>query len=547
VIEAAGILCPFSAGNDGPGISTLGFPAMLAYNELNAMSVGAVNGNVSGFPIADFSSRGPTTCVDTTGPLNIKPEVSAPGVSVRSASGHDGYANLSGTSMSCPHVAGAFLLLKEAFPHLSAYELKNALYQTASDLGEPGEDNTYGKGLIDVYAAYQYLATSYDPVPPVTDSFDIDVNFEDYYPAYFCPGHETWAPAINLINRGQEDISEVHYHYCLNYGDTISNVTGGINPNWGYDITLDSIELPPGYNELYLWAEIPDAGREYNRFNNADVISINMVGTENYPWSENFADMQNGFRNTSWFVKNEDNERTWAVSDVNGGETHALMMNCLNYFDKGQKDHIHSPVISLPETDTIRLRFNLAYKKRMEYLFADSIMVYASTDCNSHDFPHLLYSDGGETMATVEGNTSNNHFVPETAEDWDTVDIDISNFAGEDIMLKFTSINDNGSSIYVDNVSVTGSGMFAETTDDKDVFSLYPNPARHEVKMVFENTRSNQGRISLYNMQGKIMKHLSLPAGKNSYKLQLSGIPSGIYVLRFTGKNQTSVRRLVVE
>ncbi|MGM0651106.1 MAG: S8 family serine peptidase, partial [Bacteroidota bacterium] len=35
VIEAAGILCPFSAGNDGPGISTLGFPAMLAYNGMD--------------------------------------------------------------------------------------------------------------------------------------------------------------------------------------------------------------------------------------------------------------------------------------------------------------------------------------------------------------------------------------------------------------------------------------------------------------------------------------------------------------------------------
>jgi subtilisin family serine protease len=83
---------------------------------------------------------------ETVKRIDIKPEVSAPGVSVCSASGHDGYAMLSGTSMACPHVSGVLLLLKEAFPYLGAYELKYAIYKTASDLGDPGEDNIYGNG-----------------------------------------------------------------------------------------------------------------------------------------------------------------------------------------------------------------------------------------------------------------------------------------------------------------------------------------------------------------------------------------------------------------
>jgi bacillopeptidase F len=69
VIEAAGILSPFSAGNDGPAAQTTGFPAMMAFSELNVMSVGAVNGNSDSYPIADFSSRGPTPCVETGGSL----------------------------------------------------------------------------------------------------------------------------------------------------------------------------------------------------------------------------------------------------------------------------------------------------------------------------------------------------------------------------------------------------------------------------------------------------------------------------------------------
>ena len=59
--------------------------------------------------------------------------------------------------MACPHIVGAIGLLKQAFPTLTGKQIKLALYNTARDLGAAGEDNTYGKGLIDVYAAYLSL------------------------------------------------------------------------------------------------------------------------------------------------------------------------------------------------------------------------------------------------------------------------------------------------------------------------------------------------------------------------------------------------------
>ncbi|MEA3447781.1 MAG: S8 family serine peptidase [Bacteroidota bacterium] len=547
VVEAAGICSPFSAGNDGPDAATIGFPAMMTFNELNAMSVGAVNGNTSGYPIANFSSHGPTTCNDSSGPINIKPEVSAPGVSVRSASGHDGYANLSGTSMACPHVSGALLLLKEAFPYLGAYELKDALYKTASDLGDPGEDNTYGNGIIDVHAAYQYLAVTNDPVPPVTDSFDLAITVDNPTALYYCPEQANWTPVCTFSNKGQESVSEIHYHYSLNYGDTISNTWyGNLTSGSHIDVTMGEIELAPGFNELYIWAENPDAGREYNRFNNAGVAHINLMSQENYPWSEHFDNVEAGFMNTPWVVENEDNQRTWEISDVHGGDSRALMMNCLNYFDEGQQDHVYSPVISLPQTDSITLSFNLAYQNRMEDLFADSIKVYAATGCGS-EFTHLLYSDGDETMATVEGNSSNNHFVPDTLTDWDTIHVDISNFAGEDIMLKFTAINDNGSSMYVDNVAVSGSQSSIEKSNKNDAFSIFPNPAHHDVKVVFKHATKYDGIFTVYNLQGQALRNFSINKGTKTQSLNLTGLPAGVYILRYAGSDITGVKRFVVQ
>lgn len=170
-MEAVGIAVVFSAGNSGSSPSTITKPKNINTDETNVFCVGAISGSSylggSNDPIASFSSRGPSTC-GGTGSLLIKPEVSAPGVSVRSSygSGDNTYSALDGTSMACPHIVGAIGLLKQAYPNLTGKQVKLALYNTAKDLGAVGEDNNYGKGLIDVYAAYTYLAALLMPLNP---------------------------------------------------------------------------------------------------------------------------------------------------------------------------------------------------------------------------------------------------------------------------------------------------------------------------------------------------------------------------------------------
>ena len=175
-VEAAGIAICFSAGNSGPNPSTITLPKNINTNDVNVLAVAAIDGaswlGGSNNPIASFSSRGPSTC-GGSGSLLIKPEVAAPGVNVRSSygSGDNTYTSSDGTSMASPHVAGAVALLKSAFPLKTGHQIKMALYQTARDLGAAGEDNNYGRGLIDVFAALTLLATGpgfpSNPVPAI--------------------------------------------------------------------------------------------------------------------------------------------------------------------------------------------------------------------------------------------------------------------------------------------------------------------------------------------------------------------------------------------
>lgn len=85
----------------------------------------------------------------------------APGVGVLSsyAGGDDAYARVSGTSMAAPAVSGAAALLQSIWPRLTPREAASILLATARDLGAPGTDPVYGRGLLDVEAALRPVGT----------------------------------------------------------------------------------------------------------------------------------------------------------------------------------------------------------------------------------------------------------------------------------------------------------------------------------------------------------------------------------------------------
>jgi subtilisin len=105
------------------------------------IAVGAVDINKL---IAPFSSRG----INGAGwnPVTLV----APGVSVKSTYPFpaSSYKTMSGTSMACPHVAGAVALVKQKFPMFTPAQIKFKLITSSSDLGVPGNDQTYGSGLL---------------------------------------------------------------------------------------------------------------------------------------------------------------------------------------------------------------------------------------------------------------------------------------------------------------------------------------------------------------------------------------------------------------
>ena len=100
---------------------------------------------------ADFTSQGPRG-YDAI----LKPDVTAPGVSIFAASMGSGDLgiNMSGTSMAAPHVAGVAALLRQAHPDWTPEMVKAALMNTSVEL-EDVSPTVQGAGRVDALAAIQ--------------------------------------------------------------------------------------------------------------------------------------------------------------------------------------------------------------------------------------------------------------------------------------------------------------------------------------------------------------------------------------------------------
>ena len=163
--SSLGVISSIAAGNSGPEADTIGSPgtARTAVTVAAACKIEQIGNHpqcLRGEPIADFSSRGPLIW---NGEDLRKPDISAPGVGICAArlpgltlpnpvyglcGEGETHIYLSGTSMATPHVSGALAIIRQAFPELAPFEIKDAMKNSAIDLGM--DYDLQGAGLINL-------------------------------------------------------------------------------------------------------------------------------------------------------------------------------------------------------------------------------------------------------------------------------------------------------------------------------------------------------------------------------------------------------------
>jgi len=224
--------------------------------------------------MTSFSSRGPDPVAEDI----IKPDVTAPGMQI--LAGASPYADpngnlfqsIGGTSMSSPHVAGLFALLKQAHPGWSAAAAKSALMTTASqdvrdndrvsladpfDMGaghvDPGSPaaagSSFNPGLVYDAGFFEYLGFLCDKGPAVFANPEGTCGFLSGI------GIPIVAKDLNVPSIGVSSVpgSKTIQRTVTSVADATHTYTVSVDAPDGFDVTVSptSFEIAPGGSQTY--------------------------------------------------------------------------------------------------------------------------------------------------------------------------------------------------------------------------------------------------------------------------------------------------------
>ncbi len=274
------VIVGFAAGNErgagrcGTTYSTLGVPA----GAKNVISVGASDDNDN---MSSFSSWGPSD------DGRIKPDVSAPGVSVVSCNSGGGYTTMSGTSMATPAVAGVNALLVEQWGISAMTEFPNPptvkaiLCNSAEDLFNHGPDYQFGYGRVDAVRAVEtiqnfgYLESSVGDNGLVTQTFTVPAGLDVLkVTAAWADPPASYLATVTLINDLDlvlVDPSGIEYDpWILDWNNPSSPATTGtnvrdnveqvevMNPAAGqWTLRISGTDVPVGPQDFSVAANVP--------------------------------------------------------------------------------------------------------------------------------------------------------------------------------------------------------------------------------------------------------------------------------------------------
>jgi len=349
----------FSAGNSGT--ANCGYGAGAGWGNVtgghkigkNVITVANVNYIDE---LRTSSSRGPAH------DGRIKPDVAAKGVDVYSTINPNTYSLKSGTSMSCPGVAGTLAQLFQAYRETyngddpMAGLMKSLILNTAEDLGNLGPDFKFGWGRINALRAVKVIeearfdSGTLNQGDDITHTFDVPVDVAQlrvmvYWTDYEATVNTNWA-LVNNLNMTLTDPSSTTWnpwrlsHYP--HPDSLDMpATRGVDdrnnmeqvtlddPEAGtYTLYVEGVTVPQGPQTYYVVYEfIPDEvvltypiGGESLVPGESELIRWDAFGVSEMFDLEFSPDNGQSWETIAEDVPGENRSHSWQVPSDNSGE-----------------------------------------------------------------------------------------------------------------------------------------------------------------------------------------------------------------------------------
>ena len=126
--------------------------------------------------------------------------------------------------------------------------------------------------------------------------------------------------------------------------------------------------------------------------------------------------------------------------------------------------------------------------------------------------------------------------------DWVEEKIDISQFAGQKVKIKFVLVTDSyveEDGFYFDDLSISVISSVTSVNENKNISSIiYPNPVKNSFKLNFNSGGESATQLNIYNSLGKLIKTINLSESSGVVEIDCGFMPAGAYLLRLNAGAQ---------
>jgi PKD repeat protein len=272
------------------------------------------------------------------------------------------------------------------------------------------------------------------------------------------------AVRVRVENKGLSNISDAKLFYQI---DNQTPVMQGlpplpVNTTFDFEFSTPAQFAVSGQVQLRIWAEFSPDDNKAN-----DTLSLSLPVVVDAATAVFNEGLQAGDALPSgWSIVNPDELFGWELREglsgpiigSDGLPTRAFFLDCFSYENRGQEDYIYVIPLDLQNFSTPTLAFDLAHAM-YNNSYAETLRVDIFPDCNPESEPTTIWDKMDPELATTNPTTS--EFVPNEASDWRAEVIDLSAYAGQSILVRFTAVNDFGNSIFLDNISLLDSPLEA--------------------------------------------------------------------------------------
>jgi hypothetical protein len=122
-------------------------------------------------------------------------------------------------------------------------------------------------------------------------------------------------------------------------------------------------------------------------------------------------------------------------------------------------------------------------------------------------------------------------------------------YTGNNSSFQVTLTNPINQIVYYDTINTGISKLGSEIPSKYDLHQNYPNPFNPTTNIKFDIIRNEAVKLEVYDITGRVINTLvngKLEAGKYSYTLDASSLPSGVYFYKLATDNYTMTRRMIL-